>query len=64
LGQSDTLQQVGVGFIKIAVLLVGGAFVLGFALPALLFAQILKKYRNRFDRLVAQIEEVDGARGR
>jgi len=49
----------GIGTFKLFVLFVVGGFVLGFGVPALVFDRILRKYRARFKRLVAQIESTD-----
>jgi hypothetical protein len=41
-----------------------GGFALGFGLPALVFDRVLRKYRARFDQLVAQIRELEDANHR
>jgi hypothetical protein len=55
---------VSIGTVKLFVLFVVGGFALGFGLPALVFDRILRKYRTRFNWLVAQVNGRDDATDR
>jgi hypothetical protein len=54
----------GIGTVKLFVLFVGGGFLLGFGLPALVFNLLLRKYNTRFKQLAAQIAESADANDR